>query len=240
MPVRSTPMWVRVWAMPGLMPEMMHSAPSRRTARAILMKWSAVLVSITSMPVMSTIAIRACLATIVSSSVSVISALRWLSTMPTTGRQRTPAQTSMIGVDSSRIAACCISIVSSLASSSRLIDSCWASARLSSDLASPSSRTKMENAVSSSENSSLISPERCEQGEAGVELVDARVGERLDDRLQALGGDDDVRAPRFEPYFLPRHSKLEMIARTLPAQTSRAGRRSRIAPPPRCRRTRSG
>src|SRR6266851_52300 len=50
------------------------------------------------MPVMSTMAVRACLAMIVSSRVSVISALRWLSTMPTTGRQSTPAQTSLIGV----------------------------------------------------------------------------------------------------------------------------------------------
>src|ERR1700753_1782513 len=143
--------------MPGLMPLMMQSASSSRTALAILMKWSAVLVSITSMPVISTMAVRACLAMIVSSSVSVISALRWLSTMPTTGRQSTPDHTSMIGVYRSRMAACCISIVASFASSSRLATSVLISASRSCRFASASSSMKMVNAVSSSENSSSLS-----------------------------------------------------------------------------------
>ena len=47
-----------------------------------------------------------------------ISSLRIVSITPTIGRQRTPCQISMMGVESSRIAARCCSIVASFSSSS--------------------------------------------------------------------------------------------------------------------------
>ena len=47
-----------------------------------------------------------------------------------------------------------------------------------------------------------------QQRQAGIELVDARVGERLDHRLQALGCDDDVRVLTLRHAFLPRHANL--------------------------------
>ncbi len=95
------------------------AAPRSCTALAMRMKWSAVLVSITSMPVMSMMAQRARVETTARRSASVMSALRLASMMPTTGRQRIPSHTSMMGVDSSRMAARCWSIVESLSSSSR-------------------------------------------------------------------------------------------------------------------------
>ncbi len=74
--------------------------------------------SITSIPVMSMMVQRARVATTALSSASVMSALRVESMMPTIGRQRMPSQTSMIGVDSSRIALRCCSMVASFSSSS--------------------------------------------------------------------------------------------------------------------------
>jgi hypothetical protein len=77
------------------------------------------LVSIASMPVMSMIATRARAPATARSSASVMSALRVESPTPTIGRQRIPSHTSMIGVDSSRIALLCCSMVASFSSSSR-------------------------------------------------------------------------------------------------------------------------
>jgi hypothetical protein len=70
------------------------------------------------MPVMSTIAQRVCFSLIACRRTSVICALRTLSTMPTTVRHRMPSHTSITGVDSSRIAARCSSMVASFSSSS--------------------------------------------------------------------------------------------------------------------------
>ncbi len=50
-----------------------------------------------------------------------MSAVRWLSTVPITGRHKISSQTRMIGVASARIVALCRSMSSSLSRSSRSV-----------------------------------------------------------------------------------------------------------------------
>src|SRR5215207_7547567 len=95
---RSMPSWTRVIAVREESPTMKTSAPSSRAAETVSSRCWATAVSTTGTPVISRSTISEPVATIRSSSVSVMSWARAVSTLPTMGSARIPSQTSSTGV----------------------------------------------------------------------------------------------------------------------------------------------
>ena len=88
----------------GRIPLMMASAPSRRTALAVLSRCWATSVSTVGTPVMSSTAWSAPVATSVSSSRSMTSWVRAESRVPTSGTAMMPSHSRITGVESSIMA----------------------------------------------------------------------------------------------------------------------------------------
>ena len=85
----------------GLMPEIVHSAPSSRAALTVLSRCWATSVSTVDTPVMSITAWSAPVATRVSRSFSITSCVRAESSVPTSGTAMMPSQSRTTGVESS-------------------------------------------------------------------------------------------------------------------------------------------
>jgi hypothetical protein len=92
-----------VCAICGLMPEMVHSAPSRRAAMTVFSRRCATSVSTVGTPVMSITACSAPVATSALSIFSMTSCVRAESRVPTSGTPMIPSHSRTTGVDSSSI-----------------------------------------------------------------------------------------------------------------------------------------
>ena len=117
----------------GRMPEIVHSAPSRRAAATVFSRCCATSVSTVGTPVMSITAWSAPVDTSVSRSFSITSWVRTESSVPTSGTAMMPSHSRTTGVDSSSMAADWSVMICSLA------------AEYSSKVRSPRSSTSREN-----------------------------------------------------------------------------------------------